>query len=680
MQAQQQEQQPNGSQGSGQRRPAIVIVGIVLTLIALVSFVIVLAILLLNYLGAFQKDWSTTLTKIFGIVSLIAGPLAAALGAWRWFREWLLSRFPLEAPPQSIPQSYRHILGRLPPTDPKAVEQREELVKDIYEKLIRPDVTAITLTAIAGAGKSTLAGLVYQYAEKLRRRHRSFLSRRPFTSQALWLKIDASTTLIDIAGTLFECLGKHLPTNFATLTSQDQARRLMDLLDSTKRGRLIILDQFDTLFNIQTGHARSDHPGIGEWLDAINGGKGKCRILFTSCAWLQGSQVHPRTYMQEYHMNSLGIEEVTELLRKQGVRGTEAELYTIMEHCQGHALALTELTFLLQKYELSLSTFLENEIYLQLWRRNIASHFLNTIFMKQLNELEQRLLSAFAIYREPVPLDAVLAILSLSTNTAILSSLDVLLTQHLLTALGNGCYKLHPLIADYLRHELKESSRTIDQWSVQEMHSKAATYYRQQTYPISRQRQSIGDIHPLLEAIWHLSRAEQWQELYNLMISENIPADLRNWGEHLGLLQLYQLLLPLEKWHPGDSLAAEIYSDLGKIHADMGQRELALEYYRKSSSLYKKNNEVTDQSRQYKILQKIGRVYLADRSNYNVALAFFLEAGKFAQERNLDKKVVQNCVEELRKNVGDKQFAALLQEVETRSQQIVERLLYEDKP
>ena len=41
-----------------------------------------------------------------------------------------------------------------------------EVVKEIYAKLIQPDMTAVALTGIAGVGKSTLAALVYRFAEE----------------------------------------------------------------------------------------------------------------------------------------------------------------------------------------------------------------------------------------------------------------------------------------------------------------------------------------------------------------------------------------------------------------------------------------------------------------------------------------------------------------------------------
>jgi ABC-type glutathione transport system ATPase component len=56
-------------------------------------------------------------------------------------------------------------------------------------------VTAIALTGISGAGKSTLAALTYQYAEKQRR-----TGHGPFLAESLWLGVDASVTMDDLAG------------------------------------------------------------------------------------------------------------------------------------------------------------------------------------------------------------------------------------------------------------------------------------------------------------------------------------------------------------------------------------------------------------------------------------------------------------------------------------------------
>src|SRR5450755_2371926 len=63
------------------------------------------------------------------------------------------------------PFEFKSIIGVPPPTNSRAIQQRANLVKSIYAKLNEPELNALVLTGIGGIGKSTLAALVYRYAE-----------------------------------------------------------------------------------------------------------------------------------------------------------------------------------------------------------------------------------------------------------------------------------------------------------------------------------------------------------------------------------------------------------------------------------------------------------------------------------------------------------------------------------
>src|SRR5260370_20888411 len=89
----------------------------------------------------------------------------------------------LSPPDPAIVQ--RGIAGLPPPTNPRTIQPRAKEVQEIYAQLTQDDTTAVVLTGIGGAGKSTLAALVSQHAEK----HR-IDGKGPFMAEALRLRVD----------------------------------------------------------------------------------------------------------------------------------------------------------------------------------------------------------------------------------------------------------------------------------------------------------------------------------------------------------------------------------------------------------------------------------------------------------------------------------------------------------
>src|SRR2546425_1308371 len=193
------------------------------------------------------------------------------------------------------------ILGLPPPTHPQSVQQRPGAVLDIYTKLTRTDTTALVLTGLAGVGKSTLAALVYRYAEEQRQ-----AGEEPFKAEPLWLKINPTVTMVDLATTLFEALGKPLPD---VHTPQNLATVLFQMLNTVHEPRLIVLDQFEELLDLQTKQTSAGRQGVGEWLDALNSQPCKCRLLLTSRSLPQGTRVYPSTYLKEYAVKGLAMQE-----------------------------------------------------------------------------------------------------------------------------------------------------------------------------------------------------------------------------------------------------------------------------------------------------------------------------------------------------------------------------------
>jgi tetratricopeptide (TPR) repeat protein len=527
-----------------------------------------------------------------------------------------LPQTPIMSKPPSL-----SIEGVPPPTDPRTIQQRDDAVKAVYLKLTQPDTTALVLTGIAGVGKSTLAALVHHYAESQR-----LAGKGPFEAEALWLTIDSSTvTMTDLIGTLFHALEVPLP-ELGNLAPQNQAATLFNTLNTVDEARLIVLDQFENLLDWQNGRVLPGRPGIGEWLDALNSRHCRCRILLTSRIWPQGTHHYAPTYMQEYPVSGLALAEGCELLQKLGVQAPEEQLQRAVRLCEGHAYALTLLASLLRNRRLRLEMFFRDVTYGRLWTGNVARNFLDHIYMQQLDKLQQQLLLAFSVYREPVPIEAALVVVDVSNNLpsiAVQMALDTLLGQHLLQLGGDAQYQLHAIVKGYADEHFDPSDATANIQARKDAHALAAVYYQQYTScPPRTSRRSRQDVEPLLEAIWQYCQAEQWQQAYTIIEQEGLHTDLLRWGNVVETLDLYSLLLPIEHWCHANEQVARIYDDLGIIYRLSGQMEQARTCFETALTLCR---QTPNRREEAWALNHLGRLY-ADTGHKVPALAYYEEA------------------------------------------------------
>jgi tetratricopeptide (TPR) repeat protein/transcriptional regulator with XRE-family HTH domain len=527
---------------------------------------------------------------------------------------------------------YQGIYSFPPPTHPATIQQREQDVHAIYMKLIQPDVSAVVLTGIGGVGKSTLAALVYRFVLE----HRQ-TDAQVFPAEPIWLTINERVTMVDVVGTLFTLLGKSPPA-LEELTPSSQVMALLHALNTVEHARLIVLDQFENVLDWQTGYALSERPGIGAWVDAMNSQPCACKLLLTSRMWPQGTRIYPPAYMQEYKVSGLDIAAGSELLRKQGIeikQASKAQLRKAVSRCDGHALALILLASLLrQNRSLNLSLLFRDPLYMHLWDGNIAQELLDFMYFKHLNDIQRQILFALAIYREAVPLDAVLALVDLRSEDRgqIVHAVQALVGQCLVQAAGNGLYNLHAVVNHSVKGKYEERNRQ----KIVEAHNRAAHYYLQQAVlycPPLSQRKYVNDVELLIEAVWHMCLAERWQEAYDILHREELYQMLRKWGENTILLELYQLLLPSEKWTSEPVQEAEIHDHLGRVYAVLGKKELALQHYERSLQIYNGIEVCRDKGR---VFNHLGLLY-ESMGQEMLAKNFHEQALVIARETKDDK-------------------------------------------
>lgn len=543
---------------------------------------------------------------------------------------------------------YFDLAGVPPLTDAVVIQQRKKMVEEVYSWLIQPSLSSVVLTGIGGVGKSTLAALILQYAEE-----QQTASPCPFRCEGLWLTMNERTTFIDLAGTLFATFGKPLP-DFRVLSPHSQALSLVNLLNSTDMPRLIVLDQFEHFLDAQTGLVLATKPGVGEWLDALNSKPCRCRVLLTSRPRPRSEREYPPSALREYTVAGLLPEEGGELLRKQGVRGKDDELQAVVQRCDGHAYALVLFASLLRDYRMSLPTLLADPL---LWTGDIATKLLDSLYTHQLHEDQRELLRAFSIYREAVPLEATQAIFPATTKARLLTSLKALRTQHLIFAVEESQYQVHAIIGEYAQQHFNAQDDHANMLLVQEAHAKAAHYYRQQARHRSPQgtRQHMSDVLSLIEATWHLCQAAQWRDAFRLMEEENLFLDLGRWGRWSLLLELCQLLLPLDKWSPDPVQTIRLTIYLGQIYERLGKLLEAQEYYQDA---LKRSRAESDYGGQSTSLNNLGGICL-DLGKGEEALRYYEEALLLSREggHRREEGIRLSNLGEVYKLVGQKEKA-----------------------
>jgi tetratricopeptide (TPR) repeat protein len=508
----------------------------------------------------------------------------------------------------------------------ESILQRDSLITVLYDRLVRPDCSALVLTGVAGIGKTTLAAQLYAYAENLHSKGAG-----PFTAEALWLTLDATTTITEMAHTLFEAFGEPVPA-FATLTPQRQALALMTLLKNTVRPRLIVLDQFEHLLDWQQSRVLPDRPGISEWLEQLNQQLCPITFLLTSRTfphWTEGGRAH---FVQDFPVRGLDTGEGIAFLQKLHLEETSKTLERVTQHYGGHPYALVQLVSHLQSSGLSVNQYLADK------DRNtskekeeaVTGDILATIFTQQLTQLQRELLLAFSLYREKVPLEAARLLLSsqLFTTSECTSALDVLLAQHLMMAEENR-YQVHAVVADYAVESLFGNYQQARQAFVNEAHGRAAHYYQAQPHLLREFRRQINDVRDIVEAVWHWCQAGLPQRAYTLIQEEALFQDLQNWGWSTALLELYLPLLDFKEWQPLQH--GQISNELGEIYHRLGLIDEAQHSFGKGLMLFRAINSNTGRAGEVNVLNNLGQVSRT-RKDLQAALIYYEQALHICEE------------------------------------------------
>ncbi|SRR6266487_259037 len=539
-----------------------------------------------------------------------------------------------------------------PPTDPLTVMQRADDVNAMQRMLNDVHTSSVLLIGNPGAGKSTLAALLY---------NRLLLAKQqnlPAPSHIVWLGIDTYTTLPDIVVTILKSINMYTSGLFL-LKPDQQIAALQQALRRPQENALIILDQFESLLHPEITQGVAGRGALQLFLEMIQTDLGASRFLLTSYNSLFNEEM-VETRVRSCLVSRISLPEGVALLQQRGVQGSPEELSLVWQRCAGHAFALVLFCALVNLSGIALSYLLNSPDYQPLWAGEVTFQLLASIHY-YLNPLQFVLMRALSLFTEPVPLEGVImAIMGSDASGAdrhppgpfehelsVLAHLS--LVQVSLDATGEHCYILHPLLRQYmLEHYLDGNEQKREealaalgikipqspalnnaealQIACAAGHMQVATYYQhciRKLCPPREQRQGLQDVQPIVSAIRHLCLGGRWQRACDLLFEEGLHESMVQWGAWNTLIGLYTGLLP-----PFGVLLrrdeALVCSHVAMLYGRMGEYQQSQAYFEQALSMQRqlgnRLGEATTLANQGELYRIRGEYALA-RANFERALS-----------------------------------------------------------
>ncbi len=481
----------------------------------------------------------------------------------------------IDVPVSASQALYQSDMDVLSP-EPQTFSQMPDKVDAIYRMISKQSVNAAVIYGVAGVGKSTLATMLFEHARIVRQTNAG-----PFQIEEHLLTIEPATTFAELGERILSLCRIPSPGLYHLLPKYQAKAFFSSLCLDQDQPRLIVLDQFENLLDNRSAVGRA---GVLAWLRLLASMPCPTHFVLTSRLNFAGSLSSSTSALHFYPLDGLTISAGIQLLRLRGV-GTvvpDEVLRAVVERCKGHALSLVILAALIRLHGGTLQMVLEDASFEQAWTDQIAHTLLERLNIQRFPLAQRNVLLALSIYREAVPYQAISVIYPEQTYIQTLHALTALRKHHLVEA-NNGRYLLHASIAAFARTQFAPYDETMNAQLLREAHIRASRFYQQHrgTRAQTQHKPSHDSIHTAIEIFWHLCQAEQWEKAFQTLHHEQIYTDYHHQqGRNAVLVELYEMLVPLEKWNPSFTERALFFEERGRIYHKLSNNQAAYANYR----------------------------------------------------------------------------------------------------
>lgn len=515
------------------------------------------------------------------------------------------------------------ISALMPPTvDAPTILQRADEVNTVLRILREAQTSTLALTGEVGAGKSTLAALVYRQVQAVP-------ESAPF-HQCVWLTFGPNATLPDCLAALMSSINAgNTPPDFFLLKPEQQISLLFHALRYRQGGVFVALNQFEEMLDPETAQGLPGRAAQALFLDMLQQDLGSSRVLLTATRSPFVTQNNDGSRVRSYLVSRVSMPEGAALLQQRGVPGSAPELSLVWQRCGGHVYALALFGALSALSGFSLSYLLNSPDYQFLWKGDVTLNLVGQVY-NFLNPIQRTLLRSLCLFSEPVSLNGLLLAITGDGPPADAQTyqreLAILLRLSLIEQITDeqyqSCYFLHRLIRQYTSdHYLEGHDRRISgnlasavgvvsepnpiaanpearEIGLAAGHMRVAGYYQRlasHKCPPRSERKCLRDIEALLQVVQHLCLGWHWQQAYDLFTSEGLHDKLMQWGAWNTLIRLYMAIVP-----PVGVITrhdeALICSHLGMLFGRLGDYQQSTYYYQQALATQREIHDLHGQA------------------------------------------------------------------------------------